>query len=146
VVSDHSPCPPLLKGAGQGDFMAAWGGISSLQLALPVVWTEARRRGIALERLASWMAEAPARLAGLQGRKGRIAAGCDADLVVFDPDAALVVEAAGLHHRHKLTPYLGRTLRGVVRQTWLRGRRVFHDGTFEGAPAGALVSASHGNH
>jgi allantoinase len=144
VVSDHSPCPPLLKQPDRGDFMTAWGGIASLQLALPVVWTEARRRGLGLDRVASWMAEAPARLAGLGARKGRIAPGYDADLVAFDPDASFEVEAAGIHHRHKLTPYLGRRLHGVVRKTWLGGRPVFSKGSFEGAPRGALLSVSHG--
>jgi allantoinase len=146
VVSDHSPCPPLFKQPGSGDFMAAWGGIASLQLALPVVWTEARRRGLSLGRLASWMAEASARLAGLGARKGRIAPGHDADLVAFDPDASFEVEGARIHHRHKLTPYLGRTLHGVVRKTWLRGRPVFSAGGFEGAPRGALLSVSDGRH
>jgi len=141
VVSDHSPCPPLLKQPEHGDFMAAWGGIASLQLALPVVWTEAKRRGVRLERLAAWMADAPARLSGLAGRKGRIAAGYDADLVAFDPDATFEVATATIEHRHKLTPYLGRRLHGVVRQTWLRGRRVFSAGGFEGSPRGALLSA-----
>jgi len=144
VVSDHSPCPPLLKEPARGDFMAAWGGIASLQLALPVVWTEARRRGLGLGRLVGWMAEGPAKLAGLAARKGRIAPGYDADLVAFDPDASFEVAAAGIHHRHKLTPYLGRTLHGVVRKTWLRGRPAFSAGDFDGAPKGALLSASHG--
>jgi allantoinase len=90
------------------------------------------------------MAEAPARLAGLAGSKGRIAPGYDADLVAFDPDATFEVAAAGLHHRHKLTPYLGRTLHGVVRKTWLRGRPAFSAGCFEGPPAGALLSVPHG--
>jgi len=142
VVSDHSPCPPLLKQPDRGDFMAAWGGIASLQLALPVVWTEARRRCVGLERLALWMAEAPARLAGLADQKGRIAPGYDADLVAFDPDATFEVAAAGIEHRHKLTPYLGRRLQGVVRQTWVRGRRVFSAGSFEGSPRGAMLSVS----
>jgi allantoinase len=146
VVSDHSPCPPLLKEPARGDFMAAWGGIASLQLALPVVWTEARRRGVAHSRIAEWMAAAPARLAGLQATKGRIARGFDADLVAFDAEATFEVAAEGLHHRHKLTPYRGRTLHGVVRRTWLRGRPVFSHGSFEGAPRGALLTASHGQH
>jgi allantoinase len=142
VVSDHSPCPPVLKQPERGDFMAAWGGIASLQLALPVVWTEAKGRGVRLERLAGWMAGAPARLSGLASRKGRIAPGYDADLVAFDPDATFEVAATAIEHRHKLTPYLGRQLHGVVRQTWVRGRRVFSAGGFEGSPRGALLSAS----
>jgi allantoinase len=146
VVSDHSPCPPSLKAPERGDFMAAWGGIASLQLALPVLWTEARARGFALSHLARWMAEAPARLAGLGQRKGRLAAGHDADLVVFDPEAEWTVDAGSLQHRHKLTPYAKRTLRGVVEQTFLRGRRVFCRGCFEGPPAGALLASAHGLH
>ncbi len=142
VVSDHSPCPPALKQREAGDFMGAWGGIASLQLALPVVWTEARRRRIGIDRLAEWMAAAPARLAGLRERKGRIVPGCDADLVAFDSEAGFEVRGEGLHHRHKLTPYLGRSLFGVVRRTWLRGRLVFSDGSFRGAPAGALISVT----
>jgi allantoinase len=144
VVSDHSPCPPALKQPERGDFMAAWGGIASLQLSLPVVWTEALRRGLSLSRVASWMADAPAQLAGLAGRKGRIAPGCDADLVAFDAEASFEVRRDLLHHRHKLTPYLGRTLRGVVRKTWLRSRSVFDDGSFAGAPTGTLVAVKHG--
>jgi allantoinase len=146
VVSDHSPCPPALKERERGDFMTAWGGIASLQLALPVMWTEARSRGFGPADLARWMAEGPARLAGLGHRKGRLAPGYDADVVVFDPEGSWTVEEQGLHHRHKLTPYLGRALRGVVRQTFLRGRRVFHDGVFGGAPSGALLSPAHGVH
>jgi allantoinase len=144
VVSDHSPCPPLLKQPERGDFMAAWGGIASLQLSLPIVWSGARSRGLALGRLASWMAEAPARLAGLDGRKGRIAPGYDADLVVFDPEASFEVDAGGILHRHKLTPYLGRRLHGVVKQTWLRGCRVFSGGAFEGSPRGVLLQGPDG--
>jgi len=115
VVSDHSPCTPELK---QGDFGQAWGGIASLQLALPVVWTEARRRGHDLADVARWMAEQPAALAGLAD-KGHIAAGQDADLTVFAPDATLTV--GEVLHRHPTTPYAGRELAGVVRGTWLRG-------------------------
>jgi allantoinase len=138
VVSDHSPCPPELKLTGTGDFAKAWGGIASLQLSLPVVWTHARERGYQLTDLARWMAARPAELAGLTG-KGRIAVGCDADLVAFAPDASFVVEPGALEHRHKLTPYAGRRMTGVVRRTWLAGREIF--GTDQAAtakPAGRL--------
>jgi allantoinase len=124
VVSDHSPCTPDLKSLETGDFGQAWGGIASLQLGLPVVWTEARRRGHSLAEVVRWMAERPAALVGL-GRKGRIAAGCDADLAVLAPDATFTVGA--LHHRSPLTPYAGRELHGVVRATWLRGHPVDGD-------------------
>jgi allantoinase len=139
VASDHSPCPPDRKHLDDGDFLAAWGGISSLQLALPVVWTEASARGRTLAELAGWMAAAPARLVGLAGRKGAIAAGRDADLVLFDPDAVFRVEAAGLQHRHPVTPYAGRMLRGVVLATWLRGRKVYDGGRFAERPLGTLL-------
>lgn len=121
VVSDHSPSPPALKHLETGDFGTAWGGIASLQVGLPVVWTEARRRGHGLADVVEWMAHAPAARVGL-ARKGRIAAGADADLVVFAPDAPYTV--GELHHRHAVTPYAGRELSGEVRRTWLRGAPV----------------------
>ena len=123
VVSDHSPSTAAMKDLGSGDFGAAWGGISSLQLGLPVVWTQARRRGFTLGEVAAWMAERPARLAGLPG-KGRIAPGYDADFCVFAPDEGFTVDPAKLHHRHPVTPYTGHRLRGVVRGTILRGEPV----------------------
>jgi allantoinase len=120
VVSDHSPCTPELKRLDSGDFAAAWGGISSLQLGLPLVWTAAAARGFTLAEVVTWMARRPADLVGLV-HKGRIEIGADADLVAFDPDAPLVVDPARLRHRHPVTPYAGQTVRGVVRRTWLRG-------------------------
>jgi allantoinase len=122
VVSDHSPSTAAMKEPG-GDFGAAWGGISSLQLGLPVVWTQARRRGFALGDVAAWMAHQPARLAGLS-RKGRIAPGYDADFCVFAPDESFTVDPGRLHHRHPVTPYAGRRLQGVVRGAILRGEPV----------------------
>ena len=133
VVSDHSPCPPELKAAATGDFGEAWGGIASLQLGLPAVWTVARRRGRTLDDVARWMAAGPAALAGLSA-KGRLAVGGDADLVAFDPDEAFVVEPGRLLHRHPQTPYAARTLTGRVRQAWLRGSALLDPGS--GAPAG----------
>ena len=134
VVSDHSPCPPALKDLEHGDFRTAWGGISSLQIGLPAVWTVARRRGLGLADIARWMSSFPASLAGLPG-KGRIEAGCDADLVAFDPDAPFTVRGAELLHRHPLTPYDGRTLTGRVERVWLGGTEVSADGE----PRGRLL-------
>jgi allantoinase len=133
VVSDHSPCTPELKRPDTGDFAAAWGGIASLQLGLPIVWTEARRRGHRLADVATWMATRPAALAGLRG-KGRIAVGADADLVVFAPDQTFTVDPARLEHRHPVTPYAGKELRGVVQATWLRGQPV------DAKPRGQLLT------
>ncbi|HEX5714767.1 MAG TPA: allantoinase AllB [Thermoanaerobaculia bacterium] len=131
VATDHSPSPPELK---RGGFREAWGGIASLQLALPAVWTGARERGFSLQDLALWMSRNPARLAGL-ANKGAIQPGFDADLVIWEPEESFRVEPEALQHRHKLTPYAGRTLNGIVRRTLLRGETVYHDGDFPGPPA-----------
>lgn len=146
IATDHSPCPPALKRLDTGDFVAAWGGIASLEVALSAMWTEARVRGFAPSDLARWMGERPARLAGLAGRKGVIAPGADADLVVWDPEAAWTVVGAHLAQRHPLTPYEGRRLAGVVRATWVRGVRVFaragdgdQPGQFMEPPGGRLL-------
>lgn len=127
VVSDHSPAPAALKAPTSGDLDEAWGGVSSLQLGLPVVWTAARDRGHSLVDVARWMCSAPADRAGLR-HKGRIAVGADADLCVLAPDETFTVDPAALHHRHPVTPYAAMTLHGVVRETWLRGARVDVDG------------------
>ncbi len=134
VVSDHSPCTAELKRLDSGDFGAAWGGIASLQLGLPAVWTEARRRGHSLADVVQWMAAGPARQAGLVDR-GRIAVGCQADLVVFAPDEEFTVDPARLLHRNPVSAYAGRTLAGTVRHTWLRGRPI----DIDGEPRGRLL-------
>ena len=139
VVSDHSPCPASMKLRDTGDFMAAWGGIASLQLRLPVTWTEARRRGFSLRELTNWLCTNPARQVSLDSRKGTISAGCDADIIIWNPDRELVVDAAHLEHRHKLTPYHGESLTGVVEKTFLRGRKLYENGLDELAAGELLI-------
>jgi allantoinase len=136
VASDHSPAPPALKHLDDGDLLRAWGGIASLQVGLAVVWTGAAARGFSVAEVLRWMAAAPARLAGLDRVKGSIAPGCDADLVIWDPDAEAEVDPAALFHRHPITPYAGRRLRGRVQTTLLRGEIVFEHGSFPQAPRG----------
>jgi allantoinase len=145
VTTDHSPCPPEMK-QKQGRFDLAWGGISSLGLALPVLWTEMYRRGLKIDFIAQWLAAEPARLAGLTGRKGALVAGADADIVVFDPVAEWTLTTDQLHFRHKISPYLGARLRGRVKQTWLRGEPVFslddEGAHFIGSPRGGDLTRS----
>jgi len=144
VVSDHSPCPPELKLPGSGDFLQAWGGISSLQLRLPVIWTEAQRRAVSIGSLVEWLCGGPAKLVGLDRRKGSLAVGCDADIVIWNPDKEFRVEPDAIHHRHKVTPYQDEVLRGVVQSTFLRGKRIYDRGEFMAEPAGLLVKGSGG--
>ena len=139
IVSDHSPCPPELKLKERGDFLAAWGGIASLQFRLPVVWTEAKKRGFGISEVAEWLCRAPARLVGLQSRKGSISVGSDADLVIWNPDHSFTIEPDAIHHRHKLTPYADREVAGVVQTTFLRGRKIYDAGEFVGEPQGKLL-------
>jgi allantoinase len=142
VVSDHSPAPALLKCPESGDLATSWGGIASLQLGLSATWSGAERRGVSLQQLAQWMASGPAAIVRL-ARKGRIAKGHDADLVVWDPAAEWTVDAAQLWHRHPLTPYHGLTLAGRVRATYLRGELIYDRGAFPVAPTGRLLDREH---
>jgi len=139
VATDHSPCPLAMKQREAGNFKSAWGGISSLSLALPVMWTEASERGFTLSDLTRWMAAAPAQLAGCVRSKGRIVEGGDADFVIFEPEAEFVVSEDRLHHRHPISPYLGNKLRGVVKATFLRGQRIFSEGKFSGQARGQEI-------
>lgn len=140
VATDHSPAPSALKHIEDGNFIKAWGGIASLQISLPIVWTGARQRGLTIDRLAQWMSAAPAKLAGLDARKGAIAVGRDADLVIVDPDREMTVDASRLYHRHAVTPYDGARLRGVVMATMLRGEIVFEHGDCVGPPTGRAIA------
>jgi allantoinase len=138
IVTDHSPCAPMMKQPDSGDFLSAWGGIASLQLGLRAVWTGAAARGFTLRDVAEWLAAGPAQLALLTGRKGAIEAGCDADIVVFDPDATAPVIGDQLEHRQKITPYDGMELRGIVHATFLRGEKIFEHAEFA-EPSGRLL-------
>jgi allantoinase len=139
VASDHSPCAPRLKRLEAGDFAAAWGGISGVQLGLSVTWTEARRRGFSVLDVCRWMCAAPARLAGLQARKGALAVGLDADLVIWRPEERFVVEPGRLWHRHPVTPYAGAELDGVIEQTFVRGELVYDAGELRARPTGRFL-------
>jgi allantoinase len=138
IATDHSPAPAALKHLDDGDFLRAWGGIASLQLGLAAVWTGAAPRGLSIAWLAQAMAAAPARLAGFGARKGSIAPGRDADLVIWDPEASFTVDPQTLHHRHPITPYAGRQLRGRVVTTLVRGEIVYDAGEFA-TPRGELL-------
>ncbi|MCU1265988.1 MAG: allB [Acidobacteria bacterium] len=146
VVSDHSPCTEKLKLKESGNFLEAWGGIASLQLRLPVMWTAAKARGFKLENLIEWLCRAPARQVGLQGRKGQIAVGCDADLVFWNPDEQFRVAPELLHHRNKLTPYRGELLQGTVEKTFLRGRKIYDGGEISRSPEGRLLLTGFHSH
>jgi allantoinase len=139
VVSDHSPCAPHLKLMERGDFEGAWGGIAGLQFGLSAVWQGASERGLDLAHLVRWLAERPAALVGLSDRKGKLEAGADADLVVFDPGQSVTVKAADVQHKHKVTPYEGRVMKGKVEATFVRGKLVYERGQFTGEPSGRPV-------
>lgn len=139
VVSDHSPCVPNMKFLEEGDLKKAWGGISSLQFRLPVIWTEARQRGFELSDVIRWVCEKPAKFLSLGQRKGQIAAGFDADFVVWDPDGEVSIHIDDIHHKHKVTPYEGRKLKGAIKATILGGNKIYENGQFIGKPQGTEV-------
>ncbi|HLG41157.1 MAG TPA: amidohydrolase family protein, partial [Chitinophagaceae bacterium] len=139
VATDHSPAPPAMKELISGDFIKAWGGISSIQFALPVLWTVAKKRDCSIDEMAGWLCEKPALLTGLQKIKGKIQKGYDADLVVWDPDGTFVVTENITHHKHKITPYMNEKLSGAVEQTWLKGVKVFDNGEFIRLNQGSII-------
>jgi allantoinase len=130
VATDHSPALPEMKEMASGDFIKAWGGISSVQFALPVLWTAAKKHGCSLNDIARWLCEKPAILAGKQRTKGKITKGYDADLVVWDPGKKFTVTENMIYHKHKITPYLDEELYGMTDQTWLGGKKIFENGKF----------------
>jgi allantoinase len=136
IATDHSPCPLELKQLPTGNFQTAWGGISSVSLALSAIWTKARLADISISEIVKWMCEKPAVLSGLSDRKGRIAVGMDADITIFDPEGAWHVTESQLHFRNKIAPYLGERFTGQVKATFVRGQIVYENGRFPGTPAG----------
>ena len=139
IASDHSPCTPDLKVPELGDFQKAWGGISSLELGLSIIWTAGARYNITLSDLAQWLSTKPAQFAGVSG-KGSISVGNDADIIAFDPEHVREIDAAKLHHRNPVSPYNGKHLRGYVTHTWLRGTLIYQQGEFKGAPQGKFLN------
>lgn len=139
IGSDHSPCPPEMKHLAAGDWQASWGGISSVELTLPIVWRGLRTQIVPFTRVAEWLSANPARLVGLADRKGRIAVGCDADLCVWNHEEEWTVVGEQLQHRHKLTPYESERLRGRVKRTYVRGHLAYEDGKFPAGPIGELL-------
>ena len=140
IVSDHSPCTPNLKLMEKGDFLEAWGGIAALQFSLPAIWTQLQKRGFGLHELTRWMSAAPAKLAGLDKRKGKLAVGYDADIVIFQPEKEFKIVPEIIEFKNKLTPYSGMNLRGVVEATYVRGAKVYENGQFAAAPVGKLIT------
>ena len=130
VATDHSPATPDLKALDSGDFTKAWGGIASLQFALPVLWTKAQQRGCSVVDIAKWLCANPAHFTGFT-KKGRIEKGCDADITVWDDKELFSVTPGIILHKHTITPYMGHTLKGVVKQTYLSGEKVFDRGAMQ---------------
>ena len=144
ITSDHSPCTAELKNLEVGDFEKAWGGISSIQFTLPVIWTECKTRGYSMDQLINWMSKQPAKFIGKDQQKGQISPGFDADLVCWNPDKKYIIQKEAIHHKNKLTPYEGESLYGVVNATFLRGQKVYENGEFLGNPTGEIILNNNG--
>jgi allantoinase len=140
IVTDHSPCPPEMKREDTGRFDQAWGGIASLSLALSIIHTECSRRGLSLDHIARWMSSAPAALAGIGHRAGTLESGREANFIIFDTETDFAVTPNSLHYRHAISPYLGETLRGKVKETYLRGESIYREGVFTPTPSGLEVT------
>ena len=139
IATDHSPAPPELKEVESGDFKKAWGGIAGLQFALPVVWTAAKSKGLSIAQVAKWLNENPSRFIKCDSSKGKIKKGYDADIITWDPEKKFIVDAKKIQHRHKLTPYEGNELSGVVMQTYVNGIKVYNNGKLLNLNSGIVV-------
>ncbi len=145
VATDHSPVTPVLKETESGDFMKAWGGIASLQFTLPVLWTAAKKKNCSITDIAKWLSANPAKLIGMQKSKGKIAPGYDADLTIWNDEMEFIVKEEIIHHKNKMTPYMGKTLTGFAEQAYLAGRKVFKDGKFLENKAGKIITHNYTN-
>lgn len=139
VATDHSPCTPNLKELESGNFMKAWGGISSIQFALSVLWTVVKNNNGSIHQLVKWLSENPAKCIGFKNTKGKIEIGFDADLIVLNPEEKFTVTESSIHHKNKITPYLNKLLCGVVHQTYLKSKLVFNNGEFITLQQGELL-------
>ncbi|XP_031328413.1 uncharacterized protein LOC116159615 isoform X1 [Photinus pyralis] len=139
VVSDHSPCTSDLKCLESGNFMQAWGGISSLQFDLSLFWTQVKQHGLSIFDINKYMTYMPAKLVGLHNVKGQIATNYDADFVIWDPHSIIHVEPEMIQHKNKITPYLGKNLYGKVLKTVVRGHVVYDNEKFVNKPNGKLI-------
>ncbi|UEG48710.1 allantoinase AllB [Ferruginibacter lapsinanis] len=139
VATDHSPATPDLKELQSGNFMKAWGGIASLQFALPVLLTAAKKRNYAITDVVKWLCENPAKLIDKQNTKGKITKGFDADLIVVDDENTFIVTEKIIQHKHKVTPYLNEELYGIVKRTFLGGIEVYKDGNFTALNEGKII-------
>jgi allantoinase len=128
-----------MKRIDTGRFDQAWGGIASLSLALSIIHTDSFHRGGTLEDITRWMSSAPAALASLAHRAGALESGRDANFIIFDTETEFTVTPDKLHYRHTISTYMGETLRGVVKATYLRGEPVYRDGFFASKASGREV-------
>jgi allantoinase len=125
IVSDHSPCTPALKKLEEQNLWEAWGGISSLQFGLSLIWTAIQKRGYNINHLVKWMCERPARLVNLDQIKGKIQKGFQADFVVWNPEATHTIKKSDILFKNKMSAYEEHLVQGVVEQTILRGEIIY---------------------
>jgi allantoinase len=141
VATDHSPAPPEIKELESGNFKKAWGGIAGLQFLLPALWTPARERGFSPEQVLKLVSENPVKCLLPGEPAAQLVEGAVADLLVWNPDAEWTLEEAQVLHRHKTTPYLGQTFRGVIESTFVAGKKAYDSGRILHLGSGSVLLA-----